>query len=134
REAHDHQTRGFEVGSLVRIYDRENSDFVVLTEISDKLVKWSSETPINRRHRAAAPTHLEVLTFEIHVAMKDRREAFKGLQMHPSSRNYAPRLVSQRSRLIRLEDLRSKSPVPHNVPGALPMTRLTGGRDGVDAI
>lgn len=133
-EAQVNTTRGFEVGSTVRIYDRENSDFIVITEVGDKRIKWSTETPINRRHRAAAPTHLEVLTFEIHVAMKDRREVFKGLQMHPSSRNYAPRLVSQRSRLIRLEDLRSKSPVPHNVPGVLPMTRLTGGRDGVDAI
>jgi hypothetical protein len=133
-EAQVNTTRGFEVGTVVRIYDRENSDFIVITEVGDKRIKWSTDTPINRRHRAAAPTHLEVLTFEIHVAMKDRREVFKGLQMHPSSRNYAPRLVSQRSRLIRLEDLRSKSPVPHNVPGALPMTRLAGGRDGVDAI
>jgi phage tail sheath protein FI len=133
-EAHVNTTRGFEVGSTVRIYDRENSDFVVVTEVGDKLVKWSTETPVNRRHRAAAPTHLEVLTFEIHVAMRDRREVFKGLQMHPSSRNYAPRLVSQRSRLIRLLDLQSKSPVPHNMPGVLPMTRLTGGRDGIDAV
>jgi len=133
-EAQVNTTRGFEVGSTVRIYDRENSDFIVITEVGDKRIKWSTDTPINRRHRAAAPTHLEVLTFEIHVAMKDRREAFKGLQMHPSSRNYAPRLVSQRSRLIRLEDMRSKSPVPHNVPGGLPMTRLSGGRDGVDTI
>jgi hypothetical protein len=133
-EAQVNTTRGFEVGSAVRIYDRENSDYVVLTEVGDKLVKWGAETPVNRRHRAAAPTHLEVVTFEIHVAMKDRREVFKGLQMHASSRNYAPRVVSQRSRLIRLHDLGSKSPVPHNVPRALPMTRLEGGRDGVDAI
>jgi phage tail sheath protein FI len=129
-EAHVNSTRGFEAGALVRIYDRENSDFVVLTEVSDKLVKWGTETPVNRRHRAAAPTHLEVLTFEIHVAMRDRREVFKGLQMHPSSKNYAPRVVSQRSRLVRLEDLGTKSPVPHNLPQALPMTRLSGGRDG----
>ena len=133
-EAQVNTTRGFEVGSTVRIYDRENSDFVVVTEVGDKRIRWSTETPINRRHRAAAPTHLEVLTFELHVAMKDRREVFKGLQMHPSARNYAPRLVSQRSRLVRLEDLHSKSPVPHNLPRVLPMTRLTGGRDGVDAI
>jgi len=133
-EAQVNTTRGFEVGSTVRIFDRENSDYVVITEVADKLIKWSSETPVNRRHRAAAPTHLEVLTFEVHVAMKDRREVFKGLQMHPSSKNYAPRLVSQRSRLVRLEDLHTKSPVPHNVPGVMPMTRLTGGRDGVDAI
>ena len=133
-EAHVNSTRGFEVGSLVRIYDRENSDFIVISEIGDKIIKWSTETPVNRRHRAAAPTHLEVMTFEIHVAMKDRREVFKGLQMHPSSRNYAPRVVSQRSRLVRLEDLGTKSPVPHNLPEALAMTRLAGGRDGIEAI
>lgn len=133
-EAHVNSTRGFEIGSLVKIYDRENSDYVVVTEVADKLVKWGVETPVNRRHRAAAPTHLEVMTFEIHVAMKDRREVFKGLQMHPTSRSYAPRVVSQRSRLVRLEDLQTKSPVPHNLPEALPMTRLSGGRDGVDAI
>lgn len=133
-EAYVNTTRGFEVGSTVRIYDRENSDYVVITEVQDKLIKWGTETPVNRRHRAAAPTHLEVLTFELHVAMKDRREVFKNLQMHPSSRNYAPRVVSQRSRLVRLEDLHTKSPVPHNVPGVLPMTRLSGGRDGVAAV
>lgn len=133
-EAHVNVTRGFEVGGLVRIYDRENSDYIVITEVGDKVIKWSTETPVNRRHRAAAPTYLEVLTFEIHVAMKDRREVFKGLQMHPSSRNYAPRVVSQRSRLVRLEDVFTKSPVPHNLPEPLPMTRLSGGRDGIESL
>lgn len=133
-EAHVSSTRGFEVGSLVRIFDRDNADFIVITEVGDKLIKWSTATPVNRRHRAAAPTHLEVMTFEIHVAMKDRREVFKGLQMHPSSRNYAPRVVSQRSRLVRLEDLETRSPVPHNLPEPLAMTRLSGGRDGLEEI
>ena len=133
-EAHVNTTRGFEVGAAIRIYDRENSDYIVITEVTDKLIKWSTETPVNRRHRAAAPTYLEVLTFELHVAMKDRREVFKGLQMHPSSRNYAPRVVSQRSRLVRIEDLFTKSPVPHNMPEAMPLTRLSGGRDGLDAL
>ncbi len=133
-EAYVNVTRGFEVGSAVRIYDKENSDFIVITEVGDKIIKWSTETPVNRRHRAAAPTYLEVLTFELHVAMKDRREVFKGLQMHPTSRNYAPRVVSQRSRLVRLEDIETKSPVPHNMPEPMQMTRLTGGRDGIEAI
>ncbi|MCX5748000.1 MAG: phage tail sheath subtilisin-like domain-containing protein [Proteobacteria bacterium] len=133
-EAQLNSTRGFEVGSLVRIYDRENSDYIVITEVADKIIRWSTSTPVNRRHRAAAPTHLEVLTFELHIAMKERREIFKGLQMHPSSKSYAPRVVSQRSRLVRLEDLETRSPVPHNFPHALPMTRLAGGRDGTDLI
>ncbi len=133
-EAHVNVTRGFEVGALVRIFDKENSDYVVLTEVVDKLVKWGKETPVNRRHRAAAPTHLEVLEFEIHVALRERREVFKNLQMAPSSRNYAPRVVASRSRLIRVEDLATRSPVPHNLPEAEPMVRLAGGRDGTDAI
>lgn len=133
-EAHVNSTRGFEVGALVRIYDRENSDFVVLTEVADKVLRWATDTPVNRRHRAAAPTHLEVMTFEIHVALRERREVFKGLQMHPSSRSYAPRVIAQRSRLIRVEDLQTRSPVPHNLPEELPLTRLTGGRDGLDKV
>jgi phage tail sheath protein FI len=74
------------------------------------------------------------MTFEIHVAMRDRREVFKGLQMHPLSRNYAPRVIAQRSRLVRIEDLGTKSPVPHNLPSASAMTRLAGGRDGLEAV
>jgi uncharacterized protein len=133
-EAHVNMTRGFEVGSLVRIYDRDSSDFVVVTHVEDKRIQWGTQTPVNRRHRAAAPTYLEVMTFEIHAALRDRREVFKGLQMHPSSRNYAPRVIAQRSRLVRVEDLATKSPVPHNLPAPMPMTRLSGGRDGIEAI
>ena len=133
-EASVASTRGFEVGSLVRIHDRENADYVVVTEVGDKLVKWGVETPVNRRHRAAAPTYLEVMTFEIHVAMRERREVFKGLQLHPSSKSYAPAVIAQRSRLVRIEDLHTRSPVPHNLPETLAMTRLVGGRDGIDAI
>ena len=137
-EAQVNSTRGFEKvlpGATVRIYDRENARLHRDHRgRQDKLIKWSTETPVNRRHKAAAPTHLEVMTFEIHVAMRDRREVFKGLQMHPSSRNYAPTVMSQRSRLIRLEDMNSRSPVPHNMPEAKPMTRLTAGRDGLEKL
>ena len=133
-EAHVNTVRGFEVGALVKIYDKENSDYVVLTEVGDKLIKWGKETPVNRRHRAAAPTHLEVMEFELHVALRDRREVFKNLQMHPTSRHYAPRVVASRSRLIRVEDLGTKSPVPHNLPEPQPMTKLDGGRDGSEKV
>jgi hypothetical protein len=133
-EAHVSSTRGFEVGALVKIHDREHADHVVLTDVGDKVLRWSSETPVNRKHRAAAPTQVELLEFELHVALRDRREVFKGLQMHPASRLYAPRVVAARSRLIQLDDLRTRSPVPHNLPEPLPLTRLTGGRDGVEAV
>lgn len=128
------QVRGFEVGALVKIHNRDHTDYVVLTEVGDKVLRWGTETPLNHRHAAAAPTYLEVMTFEIHVAMRERREVFKDLQMHSTSRNYAPRVIAQRSRLIRVTDLGTSSPVPHNLPEPLAMTRLAGGRDGIDAV
>lgn len=133
-EAHVSSTRGFEVGALVRIYDRENSDYVILTEVGEKMLRWGVETPVNRRHRAAAPTRLEVISFDLHVALRERREVFKSLQMHPSSRQYAPRIVASRSRLVRLDDLGTRSPPPHNMPLLDPMIRLEGGRDGIERI
>ena len=50
-------TRCFERGALVRIYDRQNSDYVVLTEVGDRSIKWGSSTPVNRKYRAAGPTY-----------------------------------------------------------------------------
>lgn len=133
-EAHVSTTRGFEVGALVRIHDRENEDFVILTEVDQRTLRWSAETPVNRRHRAAAPTHLEVVSFEIQVALRDRREVFKGLQLHPTSRRYAPRVIAAESRLVGLEDLGSKSPPPNNLPDPEPLTKITGGRDGTELL
>ncbi len=133
-EAQVNTTRGFEVGALVRIYDRENTDFVVITEIGERVIRWGTDTPVNREHSAAAPTQLEVVEFELHVALGDRREIFQRLQMHPSSRQYAPRVVSERSRLVRLDNLGSTSPASHNIPLETAMVRLAGGRDGDDAI
>ena len=56
----------------------------------------SSATPVNRRYRAAGPTYLEVLEIELHVTLRDRREAFKNLQLSPLAR----------------EKLRGEKPVP----------------------
>lgn len=133
-EAQVSTTRGFEVGQLVKIFDREHADYAVLTEVSDKLIKWGSATPIGRKHRAAAPTQIEVLEFELHVALGDRREVFKSLQLSPLSRQYAPRVIAARSRLVRLDDLASPSPVPHSLPEFAALTRLAGGRDGDEAV
>jgi hypothetical protein len=131
-EARVNSARGFERGALVRIYDRENADYVVLTEVDDRTLRWSASTPIVRRYRAAGPTYLEVLEFEVFASLKDRREAFRGLQLSPLSRRYVGRVVNEQSQLIRIEDLHSAAPSPHNLPQAAPAAKLTGGRDGAD--
>jgi hypothetical protein len=133
-EAQVNLSRGFERGALVRIYDREGSDYVVLSEVKERTIRWSSATPVNRRYRAAGPTYVEVLEFELHVALRDRRETFKNLQLHPSSRRYASRVLAEESRLVYVEDMKSTSPLPHNLPRAEPAAKLTSGRDGTDTV
>jgi uncharacterized protein len=133
-EARVNSVKGFERGALVRIYDRENSDYVVVTDVEDRMIKWSVATPIVRRYRAAGPTYLEVLEFEVFASLKDRREVFRGLQMSPLSRRHAPRIINSESQLIRLEDLNSVAPLPHNLPQAEPAAKLAGGRDGIEVL
>ena len=133
-EARVNSTRGFERGALVRVYDRENSDYIVLTEAEDRTLRWGSATPILRRYRAAGPTYLEVLEFEVYATLKDRREAFRGLQLSPLSRRYVGRVINEQSQLIHVENLLSKSPPPNHLPQASPAAKLSGGRDGIDNV
>lgn len=133
-EARVNSVRGFERGALVRIFDREGSDFVILTEVEDRTVRWGAATPVMRRYRAAGPSYLEVLEFEVYASLRDRREAFRGLQLSPLSRRYAPRVINDESLLIRVEDARSPAPPPHHLPQAAPPVRLSGGKDGIEVI
>jgi phage tail sheath protein FI len=133
-EALINTTRGFERGALVRIFNRESSDFVTLTEVGERNIKWGSSTPVNRRYRAAGPTYLEVIELELHVALRDRRETFRGLQMHESSRRYVGRVVADESRLVVVENMNSKTPLTHFLPKVEPSAKLTNGRDGTDQV
>jgi len=133
-EARINSVKGFERGALVRVYDRENSDYVIITDIEDRTIRCASSTPIARKYRAAGPTFLEVIEFDVYASLRDRREVFRGLQLSPLSRRYAPRVVNEESQLIRLEDMRSPAPLPKNLPVAAPAAKLAGGRDGNEVL
>ncbi len=75
-EARINSAKGFERGALVRIYDRDNSDYIILTEVEDRIIRWNSSTPVVRRYRAASPTFLEVHEFELFAALRDQDEKF----------------------------------------------------------
>jgi hypothetical protein len=142
-EARLNSTRGFERGALVRIRSQVAArgaaptvveDFVVLHEVDDRMVRWGAETPLNRAYKAAGPTFVEVIEFDLFCALRDRRESFRALQLSPLSRMYAPRVVNADSQLIEITDLGSRSPLPNNLPVSGPPTRLDGGRDGIEAL
>lgn len=129
-------TRGFERGALVKIFDRDGADYVIITEIDEanRQLHWSTDTPVRRRYRAAGPTYLEVFEFELHAALRDQREVHRGLQLSPMSRRYVERVVEAESHLVRVEDLKTKSPPPHFLPIDRPAEKLIGGRDGADTL
>lgn len=133
-EARVQSVRGFERGALVRIFDRENSDYLIVTEVGDRMIRWSAATPVLKKYRAAGPTYLEVHELEVHASLRDRREVFRNLQISPLSRRNIARVVNEESTLIQIEDLASKAPLPHSLPVPGPAVRLQGGRDGVDVV
>ncbi len=133
-EARVQSVRGFERGALVRIFDRENSDYLIVTEVGDRTIRWSAATPVLRKYRAAGPTYLEVHELEVHTALREKRETFRNLQISPLSRRYVGRVVNEESTLVRFEDMASKAPLPHNLPQAGAAVRLQGGRDGVGVL
>src|SRR5439155_14350759 len=97
-------------------------------------IRWASSTPIVRKYRAAGPTFLEVIEFEVYASLRDRREVFRGLQLSPLSRRYAPRVVNEESQLIRLEDMKSPAPLPKHLPVPAPAAKLAGGRGGIHVL
>jgi hypothetical protein len=133
-EARINSVKGFERGSLVRVYDRENSDYIIVTEVDGNTIRWASSTPIVRKYRAAGPTFLEVLEFEVFASLRDRREVFRGLQISPLSRRYAQRVINEESQLIRIDDMKSPAPLPKNLPVPAPAAKLAGGRDGIQVL
>ncbi len=142
-EARLNSTRGFERGALIRIRSQVGGplagggaieDYVILHEVEDRVVRWAAETPLNHAYKAAGPTFVEVMEFDLFCSLNDRRESFRALQLSPLSRHYAPRVVNAESQLIVIADLGSRSPLPHCLPEAGAAARLDGGRDGIDGL
>jgi phage tail sheath protein FI len=124
-------SRGFDRGSIVRIYDGEAEACVVLSRVQAKTLEWSPEDAVTRKFRAAAPTYLEPLEFEIRASNSEMKEVFNALSFSPLSERHFERVVNQHSLLIRAEDFESSSPLPWSLPSALPPTKLSGGMDGI---
>ncbi len=126
--------RGFSVGDLVRIHGGGASEFVVVTKVTDEGIGWSSETPIGNKHLASAPSYATVIELEIQVALRDRKEVHRKLQMHPSSSRYAPRILESKSRLVAIAQVADAASGEYSIPVDMPLSKLNGGRDGTDVL
>ena len=129
-------SRGFEPGMTVCFYagggDERVERFVTITRVRGNHIFWVGE--IGHNFRAAAPTYLIPIEFNISASTKNRKEWFPHLSLSRSAARYAPRVVNSESKLIFLRDLESPSPVPLNLPETedMPAVSLRGGKDGLD--
>ncbi|MBM4319852.1 MAG: phage tail sheath family protein [Deltaproteobacteria bacterium] len=123
--------RGFARGTIVRIHDGESEAYVTLVRVEAKTLHWAPSEVIPRRFRAATPTYLEPMEFEIRAASPEVKEVFSGLSFSLLSERHFERSVNALSQLIRVEDFGSPHELPLCLPVNLPATRLSGGMDGI---
>lgn len=132
-EARIRSTHGLRPGLLVRLRSErsELEAYRFLTEVNEKVIRWSEDEPLEHGFAASAPTYVEPVEFELRVSSPFAIEHFRDLSMHPGSTQFVERVIGEKSRLIRAVSLRSTTPAPWNFPAPVEEIPLTGGRDGV---
>jgi len=125
-------THGFSRGTVVKIFDDLGEpSYRMLTLVEGRNLWWDEREPLEREYRSGAPTMIEPVEFEITAETPSRREIFRGLVLAKGSPFYVERMVNGVSRLLRVTDLNSGSPVPQNLPVAVQNVPLEGGLDGL---
>jgi hypothetical protein len=123
-------SRGLEVGMIIRVYDDKNEKFVTINKIRGNEIFWSGG--IGYFFKAAAPTYVEPVEFNIFVSMQDVKENFLNLSLSDISPRNFMRTINRDSKLIRVRDLESSSILPNKLPENIENLKLTGGKDGLE--
>lgn len=137
---HVERVDGFDVGSLVLVSQDQPSwqawRTVSAVDAVRRVLTWDAVLPA--AFDPTKPVRCETDTFTLSVLERGHlREVHEDLVLVPSHPRSAVRVVAERSRFIRLEDLTVGTPahpVPEQ-PGAVAgATVLRGGRDGTAAL
>lgn len=130
-EATIRSTHGFEVGTIVRIFDGDKETYRTILDLTGKTMRWIASEPMSEEFQSGRPTYVEPVEFEIHAKTPQTSESFKDLSFAVNSPNYFVRVVAQSSRLILADDLKSPSPMPQRLPVDAEDVKLAGGADGI---
>lgn len=123
-------TRGIERGMLLKICDGKQERYVTVERIRGNEVYWHA--PIDTNFRAAAPTYIDSVTFNLTVKENKKIERYINLSLGKWSSRSVERVVAQDSELIRVNVL-SDGEYEH-YPEATDDLKLRGGRDGIEGI
>ncbi|TNF31953.1 MAG: phage tail sheath family protein [Deltaproteobacteria bacterium] len=124
-------THGLARGTIVRIHDGQKECYRTILDLSGKTIVWSSDAPLEDAYRSGAPTYIEPVEFTINVSWKDRIESYPNVTLSPQSDQYVERVINARSEIIQIEDQRTSTALPENLPVDLEVRLLESGADGL---
>jgi hypothetical protein len=125
-------TKGFEKGSIVRFTDGKAEAFVRLTGVDKKEISW--EKPLETRIPESKGT-AESVEFKLTITGEEDFEIFDNLSVDPAHSRYFVTVINKSveeggSKYVHVNDLRSSTEIPYNLPQAMTEALLEGGRDG----
>lgn len=126
-EARVELTKGMEVGAVVRLGNGPRSEYVTITHIGRKRLAWDAKQALRADYPEA---RVEGVELQLTVTSPFGFEIHDNLTFTPGHPRHIVKVVNERSNTIRVEDLRSRTPVPFNLPQAELEEALTGGSDG----
>jgi len=120
---------GLTRGTALRLRDEQGETWRFVQATGGKQV--ALDAPLDRAFKSSAPTLVDTLEFDLSVRSRDEHETFRNLSVAPFSDDFFARVVSERSRLVRIDELSPEAALPDSVPAERDWTALEGGEDGM---
>lgn len=120
-------TKGFEPGAVVRIGSGVRAEYVTIEAVERKRIRWSKRQALRGRYEEAA---VEGVELQVSVTSPFGFEIHDNLVFTPGHQRNLVTVINQTSNTIEVEDLRSRTPSPFNLPQAEVEVALQGGEDG----
>ncbi len=130
-EAYVQLTKGFEVGAVVRVGSGPRSEYVTVEEVARKRIRWSKRQALRGRYEEAT---VEGVELQISVTSPFGFEIHDNLAFSAGHSRHLVSVINANSSTIEVEDLRSRTPAPFNLPQAELEVALQGGDDGTAVV
>lgn len=121
-------TKGFRPGAMVRICSGPRSEYARLSEVRRKHLAWDERYALKGSYEDAL---VEGVELKVVVSSPFGFEVHDNLVFEPGHPRDLVRTINERSSVLVAENLRSRTPVPFNMPQAEVERALVGGSDGV---
>ena len=127
-------TRGFERGAVVRISEGGRSEYVKLEEVERKRIAWSGREALRGEYTDLSSATVEAVEVQLQVVSPFGFELHDNLVYDPRHERALVKVVNERSAIVKLTDLGSRTPAPFNLPQSDVDELLAGGTDGVGQV